>query len=174
MKIYRRCAYGAEAGLLAGAGVALLFLLQDVVTLAPFSTPEALANNLFGTGAVQENMGLLATAAGVAAMGTRLLAYTVTHFVTFALLGVAAAFVLRTGSWASSLAGGALYGLTVFTGVLYAGRLLMDAPVVVESVGIPAVLVANATAGVILGGGLFLVRPEGKNGQVESGGPAEG
>jgi hypothetical protein len=34
----------------------------------------------------------------------------------------------------------------------------MDTPVLLEGVGLPAILVANTVAGVVIGGGLHLVR----------------
>lgn len=165
MGFYQRVAAGAEAGLMAAAGVVLLFLFQDVVRLEPLATPEALASGLFGPGGYQYDMDLLARTAGVAAMGARLLSYTLLHFLAFAAVGVVAAFVLAGTSWLGSLAGGGLFGVTICTGVFYASHWVMDAPVHLNAIGVPSVLVANAVAGVILGGGLCIARrpdPEGE------------
>lgn len=158
MRFYQRAALGAEAGLLAGAGVVLLFLVQDVFHLAPLSTPEALSSGLFGPEGYQYDTGLLAQASGLVGYGIRLVAYTLLHFLAFAVLGIGAAFVLSGTSWLGALTGGALYGVTACSAVFYGSRLVMDTPVLMESVGIPSILVANTVAGVILGGGLYLGR----------------
>ena len=157
MPLYKRAALGAEAGLLAGAGVALLFLVQDSVSLAPMSTPEALATTLFGPVAFSMDDGLVAQAAGMAVYGFRLLSYTLLHFLAFSLLGVGAAFALGGASWLASLGGGALYGLTACSAVFYGTRLFLESPVMLEQVSVPSVLIANVVAGTIMGGGLHLV-----------------
>lgn len=160
--LYKRAALGAEAGLLAGTGVALLFLIQDSVTLAPLSTPEALASTLFGPVGYSMDDGLVAQAVGMAVYGFRLLSYTLLHFLAFALLGVGAAFALRGVSWLASLGGGALYGLTACSAVFYGTRLVLESPVMLEQLGVPSVLIANVVAGTIMGGGLHLVsNPDG-------------
>ena len=156
MGLYRRALLGAEAGLLAGASVIALFLVQDAFQLAPLATPNALASGFLGPSGYTYDTGLLATATGVIGWGVLLLAYTLTHFVTFAGVGVAAAFLFRGLSWGKALLGGALYGATVCTGVFYGGRYLLDAPVQLAEVGTPSIVVANLVAGVVLGGGLYL------------------
>lgn len=158
MVFHQRVAAGVEAGLMAAAGVVLLFFFQDAVRLEPLATPEALATGLFGPGGYQYDTGLLASAAGAVGMGARLLSYTLLHFLAFAVVGVVAAFALVGTSWLGSLVGGALFGGTVCTAVFYASHWVMDAPVHLEAVGLPSVLVANVVAGVILGGGLFIAR----------------
>ena len=156
MGLYRRALIGAEAGLLAGASVVALFLVQDSFQLAPLATPAALANGFVDPTGYTYDTGLLATATGVIGWGVLLAAYTLTHFTTFALVGVAAAFLFRGLTWGKALLGGALYGATVCTGVFYGGRCLMDAPVTLAEVGGPSIVVANLVAGVVLGVGLYL------------------
>lgn len=158
MRFYQRATVGAEAGLMAGAAVILLFLVQDVVQLAPLATPEALATSLFGPAGFQYDTGLLSQAGAVAVFGVRLISYTFLHFLAFAALGIGGAFALSHASWAASLMGGGAYGLTACTAVFYGSRLVMDTPVLLEGVGLPAILVANTVAGVVIGGGLHLVR----------------
>jgi hypothetical protein len=161
VRLYKRAALGAEAGLLAGIGVILLFLVQDSFALAPLSTPEALAGSLFGPRAIPLEDGVLATAASAAVFGAHLISYTLLHFLTFALLGVGAAFVVGGTSWKLSLGAGALYGLTACSAVFYGSRLALDSPVVLDAVGVPSILVANTVAGIIMAGGLTLVRNPG-------------
>jgi hypothetical protein len=90
---------GARAGAFAASGVAVGFLIADVVvTGVPFVTPE-----LLGRG--------LASLLGVrAALPPALLVvgYTLVHYAAFALLGVAAAAVLRTARRDSGVLAGAL------------------------------------------------------------------
>ncbi len=158
MKVYDRCAQGAEAGVLAGAGVAVLFLFLDVVHLTPLATPEALSAGFFTPSGYAYDTGLMAQAASLVATGLHLLTYTVLHFGTFAVLGVAASFLLRNAGWAGSLVGGMLFGLTVCTGVFWLSRDLVNTPVVMEAITVPSLLVANTIAGAILGAGIYLGR----------------
>ena len=162
MSLYRRATHGAEAGLLAGGAVVALFLFQDAVRLAPLATPSALTQGFFGPGGVAFDTALLAQAAAMVGTGMSLLAYTVLHFLTFALVGVSAAFVLGGGAWWGAVAGGALYGVTVCTGAFYGARYLLHAPIHFDQIGLPTVLVANLVAGVVMGGGLYLVRGDGE------------
>lgn len=165
MKIYQRFALGAEAGALAGAGVILLFLFQDALSLEPLATPSALAMGLLDAGEYGFDADLLGRILGGAVLGIRLLAYTFLHFLAFAAVGVAGAFVLRGGSWLGSLVGGGLFGVTMCTAVFYGSRWAVDAPVHLEAVGPASIMVANTVAGVIMGAGLYLGRkadsPEG-------------
>ena len=158
MKVYDRCAQGAEAGVIAGAAVALLFLFLDFVHLTPLATPEALSAGLFTPSGYAYDTGLVAQAASMVGTGFHLLTYTVLHIGTFAVLGVAAAFVLGNAGWAGSLVGGMFFGLTVCTGVFWLSRDLLSTPVVMESVTLPSLLVANTIAGAILGAGIYLAR----------------
>lgn len=103
-------ARGAIAGLAAGAVVALWFLVADLARGEPFQTPALLASALaHHTGPV----------------GFQLIAmYTLLHFGIFALLGVAAAAILKGLGLAPSLLLGILFGIGVFDSVHYGGLLL--------------------------------------------------
>jgi hypothetical protein len=138
--------------------VALLFLFLDVVHLSPLATPNALAAGLFHPAGYEYDTGLMNRIAGWVGTGFHLLTYTVLHFATFAALGVVATLILGRAGWLASLVGGGLFGLTACTAVFYASRLVLDTPVVVESFGTPALLLANGLAGVILGAGVYLGR----------------
>lgn len=156
VRLYHRIAVGAEAGALSGASVVLLFFLQDAVRLDPLATPQALSMGLFGVDAIRYDAGIVSQVAAWSITGVGLLAYTVLHFLAFAGVGIVGSFLLRAGSWWSSLAGGAVFGATFCTAVFYGSRWVMTTPVQLASVGFPSVLLANVVAGVVLGGGLFV------------------
>ncbi|HSG50332.1 MAG TPA: hypothetical protein VLA43_21070 [Longimicrobiales bacterium] len=159
MRFLRRVATGAEAGLLAGAAVALLFLVQDGVQLRLFSTPLALASGLLGSSTVEPDGGFVARVAGFSVLGARIIAYTLVHFFVFAAVGVAGAFVLKVTSFWTSLWGGVVYGSVLCTGLLYGGLWMGDSSVALATLagmGMPTILLTNAMAGAVLGMGLHL------------------
>ncbi|MEJ2539657.1 MAG: hypothetical protein P8188_06765 [Gemmatimonadota bacterium] len=169
MKVYQRCAQGAEAGVIAGAGVALAFLLLDVVHLTPLATPSALASGLFHPVGYEYDTGLVARAASWVGTGFHMLSYTVLHFATFAALGVVAAFLLARTRWLGSLLGGIAFGVTGFTGVFFLSREFLDTPVVMAAITLPTLLLANGMAGAILGAGVYLARmPDAEDDGVEA------
>lgn len=176
MTVYERIIRGAEAGALAAAGVAVVFLFGDLLALAPLHTPTILANGLFGAPTDPAEAGLLASAVALAGMGFRLVAYTVLHFAAFSLVGILGAFVLKTGGFLASIAGGALFGATVFTAVFYGSRgIIHDAPVVLQGAGVGTVMGVNLVAGVILGAGLHLAgRDDVAQGDAAAATPASG
>ncbi|HKJ03427.1 MAG TPA: hypothetical protein VJ997_13260 [Longimicrobiales bacterium] len=160
MRVLQRAAAGAEAGLLAGAGVAVFFLVQDAVQLQPLSTPLALASGFPGAGSTDLDTGLIARVAAFGALGVRLLAYTALHFLAFAAVGLTAAFLLRTSSFWATLWGGVAYASVACTGLFYGGRWIADMPLTPDALGVPTVVLANAMAGVLLGVGLHLAQSE--------------
>jgi len=104
-------AHGVVAGLLAGAVVALWFLVLDSVRGQPFHTPAVLA------GAFSHQP--------VAAPTFRLVAvYSVLHFGVFAFLGIAAAWLMAALQTAPRLLLGLLFGIVVQELVFYGGLLL--------------------------------------------------
>jgi hypothetical protein len=126
--------HGMVAGGLAGAVVALWFLVLDVVAGHPLSTPAALGAVALGRG-------------GDSVAGpTALLIYTVIHFVVFCVLGVVAALVVQRLRRAAGPTGGGLFGLFGFTAVFHGGVRLMDAWSVVD-VAVVQVLAANLVGG---------------------------
>lgn len=141
--------------------MALVFLFTDALQLAPLRTPQVLAGIAGGTG-IGDDTGAVTQAASVALLGFRLTVYTVLHLVVFALVGIVGSFVIPTVSLVRSLFVGLAFGATACTAVFYGSRwLILDAPVLLEGVGVTSVVGANAVAGLILGGGLFLLaRPD--------------
>lgn len=153
MRFLRRVAVGAKAGLLAGVGVAVLFLIEDAVRLRPLSTPAALASGLLDGGAAG---GLIERLASGGALAAWIMAYTLLHLLVFAGVGVIAAFALEVRSFWRALLGGAVYGSVVCTGFLYGARWIVESPIALDALGVPSVLLANAMAGAILGLALHL------------------
>lgn len=100
---------GAVAGLLAGALVALWFLVLDLATATAFRTPAELAAVYLG-GSARISPGLVA-------------GYTVLHFGVFAALGSLTAGFLALLDFRPSLLVGLVFGLGVLTGLYYAGLL---------------------------------------------------
>lgn len=159
MRLYQRVIQGAEAGVLAGAGVVLIFLVGDVLRLAPVETPTLLAAEIFGVRVSGMESGLIASTVEMAVTGFRLLAYTVLHFCAFALVGVAGAFILSTASLGLSVFGGALFGGTACSAIFYGCRWVAgDAPVLLDGVSPSSVILANCVAGSLIGSALYLVR----------------
>lgn len=132
----RSLVHGAAAGLLAGAAVALWFLVVDLLAGTPLATPEALGRAFLGE-----------SAAGGAA---RILAYTVLHFGGFALLGMAGALALAGTGMTPGWLAGAVFGIVVLTVAHYASLLATgsDALTVLPW---PHVLAANLAAGILFG-----------------------
>jgi len=158
MSILKRVTAGAEAGLLAGAGVALFLLIQGTIHLQPLATPLSLASGLLGPETADPGGGMLARVAAGAALGVTLLIYTTLHFLTFAAVGVGGAFLLDASSFWVSLWKGVAYGSVLCTGLLYGSRWVTDAPVALDTLGLPSVFLVNAMAGAILGLGLHLAQ----------------
>ena len=132
--------------MLAGSGVAVLFLATDIVAFAPLRTVTELANPLFGGEATLTPaswVGLAATAAGVAL-------YSLLHFAVFAALGVAASWVVPVRSFWGTLARGAVFGSLVLSAAFVVGRALTGSPYFAEAVGPLGLVLTNAMAGVIM------------------------
>ena len=127
--------HGAEAGLAAGAVVALWFLVVDLTQGQPFHTPALLASALVGQ---------------PEAATVRLVAmYTVLHFGTFAVLGMATVSLLIATGLAPSLLLGALFGIGVFDSVHY-GALLVTGTGVLSVLPPLHVLPANLLGGLVM------------------------
>lgn len=127
--------HGAIAGILAGAVVALWFLVVDVVNGAAFQTPAVLANALIGrTGPASFSLMVM---------------FTLLHFGSFALLGIAAAYLLSALGLAPSLLLGALFGIGVFDTVHY-GALLLTGTGVLSVLPPLHILPANLLGGLVM------------------------
>jgi len=141
---------GSVAGLTAGVAVAVGVLVYDLFNMAPLATPAALARNLMGAPVITStDVGVLAWLSLVAQRSYSLAAYTLTHLSIFALVGIFAAWMFRTGRVPANALTGALFGLAVGTGVFYAGWGLL-APSFVEIPAWQLIAAMNAIAGVVL------------------------
>lgn len=127
--------HGAIAGILAGAVVAIWFLVADLVSGEAFQTPSVLANALIGR-------------AGPATFALMAM-YTLLHFGSFALLGMGAASLLRATGLAPSLLLGVLFGTGVFDSVHY-GTLLLTGTGVLSVLSPLQVLPANLLGGLVM------------------------
>lgn len=156
MGFLRRALVGAEAGLLAGATVAGLFLVLDVVGVGLFTTPVSLAAGLIGGETELTGADLLAGAVPLLERGAWLLGYTLLHFTAFTVLGAVGASIVPVASLSSSLLGGVVYGSVGFTGAFVGYRWIMDAAPLPEGLPLATVLLANAMAGAVLGTGLHV------------------
>jgi hypothetical protein len=129
-------AHGVVAGILAGAVVALWFLVLDSVRGQPFSTPAVLA------GAFSHQP--------VAAPTFRLVVvYSVLHFGVFAFLGMGAAWLMAALQIAPRLLFGLLFGIVVQELVFYGGLLLTGVRLS-AIVPWPHVIAANILSGFVL------------------------
>lgn len=121
--------HGIVGGLVAGAVVALWFLVVDTTAGAPFRTPVILSGVLFGRESVA--------------------AYTILHFGVFVLLGVAASGMLAALRTPPALLIGVVFALGVLAVVFY-GALLFTGARVFEVLPWQHVLAANVTAGLAM------------------------
>ena len=134
---------------MAAVVVAVLFFLEGAIHLHPLSVPAALASGLLGTqssGPASTNA-VTSDVVGILEM----LVYTVAHLMTFAAVGISAAFVLDGARFWRSVWGGAGYAAAACTALLYIVRWIAGTPVALDVVGLPRVLLANTLAGAIIG-----------------------
>lgn len=127
---------GAVAGLMAGALVAVWFLVLDLATARAFQTPAELAAVYLGRGAVEISVGTV-------------LAYTVLHFGVFAVLGSLTAGLLAALDFRPSLLVGLAFGLGVLTGLYYSGLLITGVDAY-DLLPTGHVIAANVAGGVLM------------------------
>lgn len=156
MRFLRRVAAGAAAGTVAGIAVAVFYLVVGAVRLHPFVVPVTLSSELLRAGNLAATTGEAVRLASLESLGVQVVTYTVLHLLIFAVVGVAAAFILDVGSFWRSLLGGVAYGGVVCTALLYASGWVAATPIAVHSLGLRSVLLANAMAGGVLGLALHL------------------
>lgn len=131
---------GAVGGLLAGAVVALWFLVVDLAAGQAFATPGELARLFFGVGA---------DGRGDAPSLPLLAGYTILHFGSFGLLGAATGAFMAVSGLRPGLLLGAVFGVVVLDGVHYGSLLVTGAdPLTVLPAG--HVVAANVAGGLAL------------------------
>ena len=158
MKLGSRVGQGAFAGLSGGIGVALFFLVGDLIQLTPLSTPMALGTTFLGPGGTSIDFPVVAQALTLASAGVRLVAVTAAHLAAFAALGIVAVLLFDAFGWSLGVGGGALFGLIVCSIVFYAGLAFAGSGVVSALPGVWAVLAGNVVAGGLIGGQVKLLR----------------
>lgn len=152
MHVYKRIAQGAEAGAIAAAIVELSFFVLDVVRLHPLSTPGVLSGASIGPGGGALDLGSLSGVISAAWAAYQLLTLTFTHFILFALVGVAASLLFDWSKPGRLVRFGfvaLLCTLAFFTTVAISGSM-----VALESVGIGWIVGMNLLGAAALAGGL--------------------
>ncbi len=127
---------GTLAGLAAGAVVALWFLAVDLTTATLFDTPARLASLWIGEPYVGPTAPLVIT-------------YTVFHFGAFAVIGLAAGWLLNVTGVEPRLLVGAALGVGVLNAVYYGGRVIQGIDLL-NALPWIHVLGANLVGGMVL------------------------
>ncbi len=153
-RVVVRVEAGAAGGLAAAIAVAILFFVQGAISLHPFAVPVSLASGLFsgangGQAAIGQPQSFIV-------LTLQMLAYTVLHLLAFAGVGAMAGLIVRSATFWRSALGGAAFATVACTALLYLARWFLGAPVAVDVLGLPRVLLVNAAAGAIIGTALYL------------------
>jgi len=150
---------GAVAGLLAGLVVAGWYLVRDLVHLAPLTTPMALGQTILGPGGIRISAWSADGFVPKIIVAANVAAFTLLHFLVFAVLGLTAVLLFRLASWPLNPLTGALYGLTVCSATFYVVIAFVSDTEVASGVpGLASVLLVNALAGAAMGGSIQLMR----------------
>ncbi len=146
---------GAAGGLMGAVAVAFIFFIDGAIRLHPLAVPSALTSAWFaGAGAGSSApSGLSLDFASL----LHLLVYTIAHLLTFAAVGVGAAFVVDGSRFWKSVGIGAIYAGVVCTALLYLVGSIRNTPVALDVLGLQRVLLANMLAGAMIGGALYVV-----------------
>lgn len=95
---------GLTAGVLGATAVAALFFIVDLLRGQPFLVPAGLGHQLLHAFGLAGNEGML----------LHVIAYSLFHYVAFALVGIAAAMVARRAEQQPALLAGAFLLFVVF------------------------------------------------------------
>jgi hypothetical protein len=155
MNIYRRAAWGAEAGAIAAGVLEISFFLLDLVRLEPLATPAALAGVLPGPGGYVVDLSSFAGVADGVFVAYQIGMLTAVHFLTFGLVGV---LVSTLFDWRQPFEAKRLLVLAALCSTAFFATVAVSSSMVtLESVGWVPVLAANLLAAATLGGSLRLV-----------------
>ncbi len=124
--------HGVVGGLLAGAVVAIWFLVVDLLAGDPLRTPAQLGAALFEPGASRATLVIL---------------YTLLHFATFAVVGGGTGAFLAASGGTPGVLLGLFFGICVLNGVHYVGLLTTEQRLLTV-LPWPHVFGANLLAGV--------------------------
>lgn len=148
MTLVSRLKVGLQAGGLAGAGVAVLYAVTDVIRLAPLETVAGLAHSFLGLSVDSVPAGFDVAAFVTTAVGVAI--YSLLHFAAFGALGVVGSWVVPGRTFWSTLARGGAFGAVALSGVFYGARLVRGSPFSFEGLDLRGIVLVNAMAGVIM------------------------
>jgi hypothetical protein len=142
---------GVTAGLLGAAGVALWFLVVDMIAGHPFFTPDFLGRAVFGVlGRGIENHG----------MTFFVVAYTVLHVAVFIAVGCIASTLITASRKAPQYTAGLALLFAVFEVGFYFFALMLSSANVLGAFAWYQVGAANLVASGLMGGYLLQRHPE--------------
>jgi len=128
--------YGIIAGLLGGTALIIFFFFYDLAQGELFRTP------MYLSGAVLDRDGFEPG-------WFHLLAYTLLHYVVFAILGASAAMLFEWAAIPKNLFVGATFGLFICSLIFYPA-LIMTGSDILAAPAWPAVLAGNVLAGLVI------------------------
>ena len=154
MDIFSRAIRGAKAGAIAAAGVALSFFVLDLTQFQPLGTPGALSGAVFGPAGLEWDLTTMAGLLAGLSTAFRIATFTLLHFLTFALVGVLAAFLF---DWKHGASLKALLAVAVLCTAAFSATVAGSGSVVaLESLGPVTVAGVNLFAALLLVGYLHL------------------
>jgi hypothetical protein len=134
---------GLVSGGLGGSAIALWFLLLDAIRGRPLYTPSVLGTAIFHPDTMPTSYEALPVSAGVAA------AFTLIHFVVFALIGIGASWLLFKAEKNPNLGFGIILLFVIFESCFVALATLFAEPAL-KALTWPAILVANFLAATVM------------------------
>jgi hypothetical protein len=143
---------GIVAGILGALGVALWFLVVDLMHGRPFYTPTLLGTALFGRGVWPATLESVPPSFEMVAM------FTWVHLLAFAVVGVVVARLLAMAERHPSLGFGFVLLFVILEACFTAAVMIVAAPVL-RALTWPAILVANMLAAAVMAGYFWLRHP---------------
>jgi hypothetical protein len=143
---------GIVAGILGALGVALWFLVVDLMHGRPFYTPTLLGTALFGRGVWPATLESVPPSFEMVAM------FTWVHLLAFAVVGVVVARLLAMAERHPSLGFGFVLLFVILEACFTAAVMIVAAPVL-RALTWPAILVANMLAAAVMVGYFWLRHP---------------
>jgi hypothetical protein len=143
---------GIIAGILGALGVAVWFLVVDLVHGRPFYTPTLLGTALFGRGVWPATLESMPPSFEMVAM------FTWVHLLAFAVVGVVAARLIAMAERHPSLGFGFVLLFVILEACFTAAVMIVAAPVL-RALTWPAILVANMLAAAVMAGYFWLRHP---------------
>jgi hypothetical protein len=142
---------GITAGLLGAAGVAVWFLVVDMIAGQPFATPDFLGRAIFGV-----------LGRGIQGHDTAyfVAAYTVFHVVAFCIAGVVASTLITASRKAPQFTAGLALLFAVFEVGFYFLALMLSSANILGSLAWYQIGAANLLAAGLSGGYLLKRHPE--------------